>query len=356
MNLSDATNRQIEIPYLLKIGNGKTAKIGKYLYDKNMAQIAIFWGEGVEKLLGAQVKAGLQKHSIEVVYQQVATGIDIDDITHTAFALPPVSAVLGIGGGTAIDYAKYAANLLKTPFISIPTAISNDGFSSPFCSLTVLGNRKTVKTGSPFGVVIDLDTIKNSPDFLLYSGIGDMVSKTTAMEDWRTARDKKLARFVDFAGVLAYNSLDIMFLKHSFNIYSEGFQRSLASSLTMSGLAMEMAGSSRPASGSEHLISHALDMISKTPRIHGIQVGVATYLCALLQDNFLADDIKFVLERTGFADYVRNNPLDYTEFAEALKLAPTIKRNFYTVLSEPGNLDRGLEFIKTDIFLQAAIV
>jgi len=355
MKAYDITSKQIDIPYLLKIGKGKILKVGKYLYDKNMKKIALFMGEGIEEIIGQSLRTGLKEWNIEITHEQIASSVDIDSITHTAFFLPPVNAIVGIGGGKALDVAKYAAHLLKIPFISIPTAISNDGFSSPSSSLTVLGKRKSVKAGIPYGVVIDLDVIKNSPDIFMYAGVGDTLSKITALKDWQLARNKGLARYVDFSAVLAYNSLDILFLKHSFDIHSESFQRSLASSLTMSGLAMEIAGSSRPASGSEHLISHALDAISNKPQMHGIQVGVATYLCALLQENEHAEGIRQVFEETGFLACVQENPLVYNEFVEALKIAPTIKNNFYTILSEEDSFDRALEFIKNDEFLSAII-
>jgi len=352
---TDMTNRQITIPYLLKIGEGKIDKVGKYLFDKGMGRIALYWGEGMQKLLGARLHAGLAAHNINVVHEEAVGTVDIDAVTHAAFALGSLNAVVGIGGGKTLDFAKFAAHILKLPFFSIPTAISHDGFSSPSASLTVAGTRKSVKAGSPYGVVIDLDVIKNSPDVFLYSGVGDMMSKTTALLDWRTARDKGLARFVDLAAVLAYNSLDIMFLKHSLDIRQASFQRSLASSLTMSGLAMEIAGSSRPASGSEHLISHALDEVAKTPRMHGIQVGVATYLCALLQNNSHSEDIRIVYEETGFAQHLRDNPLCMDDFTRALAVAPSIKHNFYTVLSEEDSRARALEYLQTDGFLQGMV-
>jgi len=352
----DITSKQIDIPYLLKLGKGKIAKVGKYLHDKGMTKIALFMGEGIEGIVGQPLRNGLNEWDIVIAHEQIASDVDIESITSTAFFLPPINAIVGIGGGKALDYAKYAAHLLKIPFISIPTAISNDGFSSPSSSLTVQGKRKSVKAGIPYGVVIDLDVIKNSPDIFMYAGIGDTLSKITALKDWQMARDKGLARYVDFSAVLAYNSLDILFLKHSFDIYSESFQRSLASSLTMSGLAMEIAGSSRPASGSEHLISHALDAISKEPKMHGIQVGVATYLCALLQENEHAQGIKQVFEETGFFACVQQSPFEYDEFVEALRIAPTMKNDFYTILSEAGSYDKGLHFINNDKFLRAVIV
>ena len=356
MKTTDITNKQIEIPYLLKIGNGKTAKAGKYLRDKGMKRIALFMGEGIEDIIGPPLRAGLNEWSIEIAYEQTVSSLDIDDITHTAFFLPAVSAIVGIGGGKALDFAKYAAHLLKIPFISIPTAISNDGFGSPTSSLTVLGKRKSVKSSIPYGIVIDLDVIKSSPDVFFYSGIGDMLSKITALSDWQAARNKGLTRYVDLAALLAYNSLDILFLKHSFDIRSASFQRSLASSLTMSGLAMEIAGSSRPASGSEHLISHALDSILEKPKMHGIQVGVATYLCALLQKSIHTEGIIDVFEKTGFLSCAQESPFKYEEFAAALKLAPTIKSDFYTILSEPDSLDNALRLIKEDEFLRTVIL
>jgi len=356
MRAMDATNKQIEIPYLLKIGNGKTVKVGKYLFDKGMLRVALYMGDGIVELVGGTLKTGLEKCRIDIAHEQIVSSVDIDDITHSAFSLQSVDAIVGVGGGKALDFAKYSAHLLRIPFISIPTAISNDGFGSSSASLTILGKRKSVKAASPFGIVIDLDIIKSSPDIFMYSGIGDMLSKITALEDWQTARDMGLERYVDFSAMMAYNSLDILFLKYSYDIRCESFQRSLASSLTVSGLAMEIAGSSRPASGSEHLISHALDEVCAKPKMHGIQVGVATYLCALLQKNEQIENIKVVFEKTGLLNFIQQDPLNYQEFVEALKLAPTIKNNFYTILSKPDSFSKALNFIKNDSLLKTVIV
>ncbi|MBO4644568.1 MAG: iron-containing alcohol dehydrogenase family protein [Alphaproteobacteria bacterium] len=350
------TNKQIDIPYLLKIGEGKLAKIGKYLSDKEFGNIALFLGEGMEELIGDAFFAGLKAFSIKMVFKETVTGIDLESVAHTAFSLPVgVDAVIGIGGGKALDFAKYAAYLLKLPYVAVPTVMSNDGFCSPSVSLTVSGKRKSVKSGIPFGVVIDLNVIKNTPDVFLYSGIGDMVSKITALRDWKEAFRKGTERFNDFASLMAYNSLDILFLKHSFDIRSSEFQRSLANSLLISGLAMEIAGSSRPASGSEHLISHALDSISAKPKPHGIQVGMATYLCALLQNNENLADVASVLKNTGFLAFVAQDPFDRREIEQALKSAPSVKTDYYTVLSETDSFDRALSFLNTDNLLKQMV-
>ena len=349
-------NKQINIPYLLKIGEGKLAKIGKYLIDKNMANIAVFWGEGLEAVFGGGLNDSIQPYGINILYKQDVRFINIEEVTRVAFNLPNnIDAILGIGGGKALDFAKYSAHLLKMPFISIPTSTSNDGFCSPNSSLLVDGRRKSVKSSIPFGVVIDLDVIRSCPDACFYSGLGDMISKVTALWDWKKAFQKGFERYNDFASLLAYNSLDILFIKHSFDIHSPEFQRSLTNSLLISGIAMEVAGTSRPASGSEHLISHALDALSKYPQMHGLQVGVATYLCALLQDNPTTDGVREVLTRTGFFDFVAQRPFDREEFLAALRMAPAIKKDYYTILSEPESFKRAAGLIETDEILRTVI-
>ena len=350
------TNRQINIPYLMKIGEGKIAKIGKYLFDKDMTEIALFWGEGMEQMLGSKLKQGLNEQQIKIGVEKTVNSIAIEDITQTAFSLPPtIKAVVGVGGGKVLDFAKYCSFLLHLPYISVPTSMSNDGFCSPSSSLTVNGARKTVKSAIPYGVVIDLDVIAGCPKSFLYSGVGDMVAKVSALWDWKAAFNRGYERYNDFASIMSYNSLDLLFLRHSSDITAPQFQRSLATSLLYSGIAMEIAGTSRPASGSEHLISHALDRYANQPKMHGLQVGTAAYLCAMLQDNPAADGIRDILQKTGFFDFVAENPFDKKEFIEAVKRAPTIKDNYYTVLSEPESFDKAIKLIDTDEILKRLI-
>ena len=348
-------NKQISIPYLLKIGKGKTVKIGKYLRDKNMCDVAIFFGSGIEDLLGTKLYKGFRENEVRVLYKQDVSSIAFESATQSAFTLPEVDAILGIGGGKALDVAKLVSYLLKVPYISVPTSISNDGFCSPLTSLTFGGARRTIKTAIPFGVVIDLDVIKGSPDEAMYSGFGDMISKVTALWDWKEASKKGLAKYNDFASLMAYNSLDLLMAKHLTDIHSEVFQRNLANSLLVSGIAMEIAGTSRPASGSEHLISHALDKVAMQPRLHGIQVGVATLLCALLQQNNYIDTVKHALLATGFVNHVREKPLVKEEVIRALELAPTIKKDYYTVLSQKGIMKKALKYMANDALLAMLI-
>lgn len=117
--------------------------------------------------------AGFDEHQINVAYKMVVDDIDIDTITHKHLPCLKLMQLLALVEGKLLDFAKYSAYLLKLPFISVPTSTSNDGFCSPTSSLTVQGKRKTVKSGIPYGVVIDLDIIKKIvPAFSLFRNRG----------------------------------------------------------------------------------------------------------------------------------------------------------------------------------------
>jgi glycerol-1-phosphate dehydrogenase [NAD(P)+] len=108
--------------------------------------------------------------------------------------------------------------------------------------------------------------------------------------------------------------------------------RLLATALMLNGVAMEIAGSSRPASGSEHLISHALDMTGARLRLHGLQTGTAAYFVSSLQGG--SQKIGELLARTGFWESIRKQPFSKEEWRIAVERAPSVKEDFYTILSE----------------------
>ncbi len=351
-----ALNKEISIPSLLKIGCGKTAKIGKYLFDRKYFKTALFFSEGIENIVADKLYSGFKEHGIEIVRKDFISDINIENIIHTAFKVPQgADVIIGIGGGKSLDYSKYCAHTLRLPFISVPTSVSNDGFCSPGASLLVEGKRKSVQANIPYGVVADLDIIASAPKEMFFSGIGDMISKVTALWDWKQAFNKKLSDYNDFAAMLAYNSLEALYYAGAEKKFDSGeFYSKLVNSLVLSGIAMEIAGSSRPASGSEHLISHALDYLPQKPKMHGLQVGTAAYLCALLQDN-RAEEIKNFLENSGFASFVSANPFDKRDFVKALQYAPQVKENYYTVLSENESLKKAEDFIENDELLKQMI-
>ena len=164
------------------------------------------------------------------------------------------------------------------------------------------------------------------------------------MNDWKRAFHAVGTPVNDFAALLS-DATVFQFIARPVRDL-EGV-RLLATALMLNGVAMEICGSSRPASGSEHLISHALDGISARPRLHGLQVGVATYLMSHLQQQG-TERLGALFRNTGFWDEVARDPFDRDEWEAALRLAPSIKPNFHTVLSEGDHMSECLRLIRED--------
>lgn len=121
----------------------------------------------------------------------------------------------------------------------------------------------------------------------------------------------------------------------------------------MSGIANEIAGSSAPVSGSEHLISHALDKLLEHPQLHGVQVGIATYIMSKVQDHRYVR-VETVLNDTGFFDYVATLDMKKQDFLDAIDLAPTLK-NRHTYLHEQKYQDTAKDLVKNDARLRTIL-
>ncbi len=339
---------QIQIPTLLRIKASTLHKLGKYLRRNDFHRVAVFYGEGMRELLGEKVDISLDSSEIRVVRTEVVTGNDIEAVVTSAFALPrQADALVAVGGGMAIDYAKYAGFLAGKPVIAVPTALSNDGFASPGASLKVDGRRTSCPAAIPFGVVIDTAVIAGSPPRFTYSGIGDLLTKYSAVADWKLSYWETGEQVDDFAVLIALQSVDNLVHHPHKSIDDLDFIKLMAGALVMSGVSMEVSGSSRPASGSEHLISHAYDKVAARPSMHGLQVGVASIGTMWLQEHPQLEMVMAVMAETGFLHFVKEHPLDRAAFLEAIRVAPSIKEGYFTILSDKANVERLVEFVQT---------
>ena len=198
---------------------------------------------------------------------------------------------------------------------------------------------------------MDTRIIRSAPEKFLYSGIGDMVSKITALYDWIFEEEHGYGKVNDFAVMIAKKAVNSFVRTPFTSIQDDLFLKELLDSLAMSGIANEIAGSSAPTSGSEHLISHALDKMLEHPQLHGIQVGIATYLMSVVQDHRYRR-VDTIFMQTGFWDYVKTLDLRREDFEKAVDLAPSIKPFRYTYLHEQQYRDRAKELLHTDARLQ----
>ena len=343
---------QIAIPTILKVEKDAIRNLGSYLKTYGLNHAVIYFGNGLIDLFGCQVMDSMREEGITVLeYREIDT-VQIEDLITMAFSVDAkAQVIIGIGGGKVIDAAKYAAYLRKLPFFSVPTSSSSDGFSSASASLLVDGKRTTVPARMAYGIIVDTEVIKTAPDKFLYSGIGDLVAKITALYDWIFEEQHGCGKVNDFAMMIAKKAVN-SFVRTPFEtIHDSLFIRELMDSLAMCGIANEIAGSSAPTSGSEHLISHALDKMTENPQLHGIQVGIATYIMSVVQ-NHRYKRVNTVFTDTGFWDYVGTLNLRREDFEKAIDMAPSIKPHRYTYLHEEKYREKAKEVLYKDEILQ----
>lgn len=325
-----SSTHSLLIPGLVRIKPGALERLGLYLSRAGHRRIALLVSAGLQPALAQGLDASLAREGIALTSREEVHEASFEHAAALFSRLPSgCQAIVGFGGGRALDVAKYVAFLAGLPYLAVPTSLSNDGFCSPQSSLTQGGRRRSLRATMPAGVVVDTDVCLRAPEPLWWSGVGDLVAKVTAIADWKLAFHARGTPVNDFAALLS-DATVFQFMARPVKDL-EGV-RLLATSLMLNGVAMEVCGSSRPASGSEHLLSHALDSLSARPRLHGLQVGVATYVVSRLQGQG-TERIASVLDATGFWRGIAADPFSRREWMEAVRLAPSLKEDFYTVLS-----------------------
>ena len=244
--------------------------------------------------------------------------------------------VLGVGGGSIIDVAKLTSFKADVPFISFPTTASHDGIASANASIRDLEAKTSIKARPPVAVIADVNIIKTAPYRYLAAGVGDMISNLTAVKDWELAHRIRGEYFSEYAASLSLMSAK-MVIKNAdiIRLSNEESVRKVIKALISSGVAMSIAGSSRPASGAEHLFSHALDAIAPKPALHGEQCGVGTIIMAYLH-GLNWKKIRETLKRVGAPINAYELEIDPEFIIEALTIAHTIRHERYTILGKDG--------------------
>lgn len=262
-----------------------------------------------------------------------------------------IKLVIGFGGGTVLDLAKFAAFVSKTNLISLPTTLSNDSLASPVAVLGTEGKaRKTFKCTIPDAILVDVNVIVSAPDRQLLSGIGDTISKYTALNDWKIAYSKGKEYVDDFAYMISKMAFNSICYNDQKELKSKDFIKRLTQALVMGGLAMEIAGCSRPSSGSEHLFCHALEEnFSQYVNVpHGIAVAIGSYGACVFQNRNI-EKIKRVIKEYG----VFKTPSEYgiTEeiFVGAWQQAAATRADRYTILNETDLSDERLKALYAEM-------
>ncbi len=203
--------------------------------------------------------------------------------------------LISCGSGTITDLVKYAAFKKNIPFVAVATAPSMNGYASGIVALTCDGLKTTVTSAPAVAVIADIDLLSQAPIEMTRAGLGDLISKAVSNADWKLASLIKHEHFCDLPYKIVAD-LESVYINDA-ALLRKGDKKiiaALAEGLVFSGISMVIAGSSAPASGAEHLISHTIDIKSALNGVdhdyHGTQVGVATIVTAGLYERICSFD------------------------------------------------------------------
>jgi len=329
----------MQLPREVIVGNGTIERVAEVSRRLGFAQSAlIIAGSKTYEVAGKRVKELLEKKAgmkVDILLVETATVKDVEKVEERIEILKP-QIVFGVGGGTKIDIAKCSSARQEIPFISVPTTASHDGIASPLSSIKGFEKPYSVVAQAPLAIIADTNIIMQSPWRFAISGYEDVISKLTAVKDWKLAHEDNNEYYGGYAASLA-----LMSAKHVMqNVQlmmkeNEEGLRILIEALISCGVSMSIAGSSRPCSGSEHLFSHALDMIKPNHAMHGEQCGVGTIMMAYLHG---ADwkRIRDVLKKLGAPTNARELGVEKEDVVKALEMAANLRPERYTILNKLG--------------------
>lgn len=324
----------MELPRLIVIGDKNVGDFGTFLKRLDGSRrISLITGNNVKKIIIKKIEASLQRSNIAHTWH-IAGKNDADSIRVTQMEVKKDKSdtIVGIGGGRAVDIAKIVAFGLKRPFVSVPTAASHDGISSPFVSIK--GDKPhSIVASSPHGVFVDIDIIKKAPKRLLASGCGDLIANITAVKDWQLGHKRTGEYYGRYSANLALMSAD-MIMENSGIFAKKGTDsRIVVEALISAGVASCIAGSSRPCSGAEHLFSHALDKIAPGKGLHGEKCGIGSIMMARLHGEDWKRIIK-TLKNVGAPTRAVEIGLEQENIIDALVMAQQLRPQRYTILQE----------------------
>lgn len=329
-------SRVIQMPREVHIGPGVIQETGEICDSLRLnKKMLIVTGHNTYDIGAKFAIDSLQDkdYDVEVIKVDEAS---FDTVSEVEDLIDEKTSVIGVGGGTVIDVAKLASSNCGVYFISMPTTASHDGIVSPLASIKNSNSSTSKKAQAPIAVIGDSDIIANSPFKLLAAGCADLISNFTAIKDWQLAHRLKNVSYSESAASLSImsakmitNNIDSIKPNH------EASARIVLKTLFSSSMAISIAGSSRPASGSEHMFSHALDKILDKPALHGEQCGVGTILMMKVYGadwKFIRDNLKAI----GAPTTARELGVNDDDIIEALTTAHKIRPERYTILGDKG--------------------
>ena len=228
----------------------------------------------------------------------------IDTVTEN---INGIDVIIGIGSGVIQDLCKYVSHFNNIPYMVVATAPSMDGYASDGAAMITSGMKVTYKAGLPRAIVADTEVLCNAPIEMIKAGYGDIIGKFSALNDWKLSHCINDEYFCDYIYNLTYEQIDrTLKLANGILERNEESVKTLMEALVIIGILMSFAGSSRPASGSEHHLSHFFEItgiIDNTEYFpHGIDVVYSTFITTKVREKILSKKFPTKIYRSTRAE------------------------------------------------------
>ena len=284
---------------ILLVADGNTfsvagAEVEKVLTDKNLKKV-IFSGE---KLL-------------------IPDEIAIEEVKKKT---SEAELIIGIGSGVIQDLCKCISFFSKIPYIIVATAPSMDGYASDGAAMILGGMKETVKAGLPKAIIADTNVLKNAPMDMIRAGYGDIIGKYSALCDWKLSAAVTGEYFCQYIYDTTFQMIENTLKIAQGLLQRDESIKILTEALMVVGIMMSFAGTSRPASGSEHHLSHFFEIVgivnSDDYFSHGVDVAYSTVVTAKLREEVVKSDFPDTIYRPSSEEYKEKMNKIYKSVAE----------------------------------------
>ncbi len=235
--------------------------------------------------------------------------------------LGAVDLIIGIGSGVIQDLCKYVSFYNKVPYVIVATAPSMDGYASDGAAMITGGMKVTYKAGLPRAILADTQVLANAPIDMIKAGYGDIMGKFSALNDWKLSHCVNGEYFCDYIYNLTYEQIKrTLDLAQGILKRDEQSIKTLMEALVIIGILMSFAGSSRPASGSEHHLSHFFEitgiLTGSDYFSRGIDVAYSTVITARLREKLLENPFPQTIYRPDSNEYTEKMECLYSSSAK----------------------------------------